>query len=646
VASHADALVILVATLAFACAAAFVVRRKATDDAEELRVAAAAARAVLDNASDALIATGPDGVTVTEWNPAAERLFGWPARDIVGKPLPTVPGQDASLERDRIFERVRNGERPEITTRRRRADGSEILVRIAYSGLTDRRGRFSGWMGVVHDVTEERRQAERARLVERLAEVVGDLNGERDLRHLLRRIAASAAELVSADAAGVIVVEDTGPRLAAVHGLPEGLVGRIIDPGRRTVLDEVLAGGGPVVDPDLGHQVRGPDGRVLRSVAAVPTVVRGEISGTLYVLWEEPGRNATAAELEILSLLAGHAGVALDNASAFERLLAGKEREAAVIAAIADGLAVTAADGTVLSWNPAAAAITDMAADDVVGRTLPFPRGEPGETVDHQLPSGRWIEAVASPIPGTTDQVVDFRDVTEPRALEEAKNLFVAMTGHELKTPLTVISGFAATLLHRWDELDEDRRREALEAIVRRSESLGALIDQLLLVSRAEAGNLRISAAPVDLVPVLKLAGAGYDALSERHRLDLDVPPSLPKVVADAGAVETVIGQLLENAFKYSPDGGTVRITAEPVGDAVAVRVSDEGIGIKDGDRDRIFDRFYQSDGSATRRFGGVGLGLYIVRRLVEAQGGEVTAAPREPQGSTFTFTLPCASWV
>ncbi len=195
-----------------------------------------------------------------------------------------------------------------------------------------------------------------------------------------------------------------------------------------------------------------------------------------------------------------------------------------------------------------------------------------------------------------------------------------------------------------------------MRTIAERAGSLSRLVEQLLLGSRAGADQLPVSNGPFDLGAVLRGAAAAFRPLSDKHVVVADVPAGLPAASGDTMATDIIVGQLLENAFKYSPDGGTVSVRArvvtgegqggEPPGaeDAgggwIEVTVEDEGIGIADGDHERIFDRFFQGEAGDRRRFGGVGIGLFIVRRLAEAQHGEVTASSRPAGGTVMCLRL------
>src|SRR6185437_11843888 len=291
----------------------------------------------------------------------------------------------------------------------------------------------------------------------------------------------------------------------------------------------------------------------------------------------------------------------------------------------ADGIAVLDEDGLVKQWNPAAHRITGMPASEVMGAAPPFPLPEPGERRTHRLDSGRWLDVLCTAFGDGSERVVDFRDVTAAKELEEAKDLFLATTSHELRTPITVVQGFASTLASRWDQLSDGDRRSAVKTIAERAGSLSRLVEQLLLGARAGADQLPVTNVPFDLAGLLRAAVVSFGPLSDKHQVVADVPADLPPAMGDSMATDIIVGQLLENAFKYSPSGGTVTVRARIVDSMIEVDVEDEGIGIAPGDR---------------RRFGGVGIGLYIVRRLAIAQHGTVIAKTRPEGGTIMRLTL------
>ena len=635
----------------------------------------ATARTVIECAADAIVAFSTDR-TVMLWNPAAERMFGWTAAEVVGLEPQIIP-EELKAEHNAVLERVRGGGQISFATRRIRKDRTAIDLRIDTSALIDGSGEVTGWVNVCHQTGEDdvarHYMAERARVVRRLGDVVADMNAQRDLESVLDRIAASLRELTSADAGGFVIIEDHTLRLVSTAGLParlrgrtatlsRSLVGELMQSGKTVMMATGESGG---FDDLIWSALPG-----LHTIALSLSHVAGKPYGALYALYSR--RKLSHVELELLELLAGHAGVALTNAMAFEEVVRQRAHERAVIDGSADGIAVLDAAGLVRQWNPAAHRITEMAAPDVIGKPPPFPLPEPGATVTHKLANGRWLDVLCTALADGEELVIDFRDVTAAKELEEAKDLFLATTSHELRTPITVVQGFASTLASRWDQLADAERLAAVRTIAERAGSLGRLVEQLLLGSRAGADQLPVSNGPFDLGAVLRGAATAFRPLSDKHVVVTGIPADLPAAIGDTMATDIIVGQLLENAFKYSPDGGTVSIRAEVKGEGpggarggpggwsppgreqggsppcaqgagggwIEVTVEDEGIGIADGDHERIFDRFYQGEAGDRRRFGGVGIGLFIVRRLAEAQHGEVTASSRPGGGTAMHLRL------
>ncbi|WP_101787421.1 PAS domain S-box protein [Nonomuraea indica] len=601
------------------------------------------ARAVLAASPNALIALDRDQ-TVLVWTPAAERLFGWSAEEMLGRRAPIVP-DELTAEHNAVLERVRTGGQVTLQTRRLRADGGVIDVRVDTSALVIG-SSVVGYVCEHHPVEAGEAAgvpvARRAQLVRRLTDVVADINAELELSAVLDRIAASLTELTGADGGGFVLIEGERLRLVSTHRLPEtlkgatadlrtSLVGKLLRTGRTVLLES--DGLGDLVWAELSG---------LHTIALGLAAVGGRPYGALYALFadDRPGH----LELELLELLAGHAGIAVGNAMAYQEAIRQRAHERALFDASADGIAVLDREGRVIRWNPAATELTALPAEAVLDLPPPFALPGPGEKLTFRLPNGRWLDVVGAQIEETGEVVVDFRDVTQAKELEEAKDLFLATTSHELRTPITIVRGFASTLDARWDKLTDPERRSAVHTIAERARSLGRLMDHLLLGSRAGADELKVRVEAFDLAERIHAATLGLPGLSDRHRVEVTIPEDLPPVLGDALATEIVLGQLLENAFKYSPAGGLIRVEAWTEEDGVVVVVDDEGVGIAPPDRERIFERFVQVDSGDRRRFGGVGLGLYIVRSLARAQGGDVSAHPRDGGGTRMRLVMGAAS--
>ena len=252
------------------------------------------------------------------------------------------------------------------------------------------------------------------------------------------------------------------------------------------------------------------------------------------------------------------------------------------------------------------------------------------------------------------------RAIAHLREVDQLKSNFLATVSHELRTPLTSIIGFSEMLAKGIAGPLNEEQTEYANTILERGEELLRLITQILEMSKMEMGTMRLSLEPIDLVDVVGRAFSAATIPAERARVHLvqELDPDLPNVLIDPDKVQQVLVNLISNAIKFNRPDGHVLVRAElapmrrpfeedffgeEIADALRVSVSDTGIGIPEDQLGRIFDAFYQVDSSSTREHGGAGLGLSIVRKLIEAHGGEVWAESMLGVGTTFHFTLPIA---
>lgn len=234
--------------------------------------------------------------------------------------------------------------------------------------------------------------------------------------------------------------------------------------------------------------------------------------------------------------------------------------------------------------------------------------------------------------------VMVFHDITELRRLEKVRQDFVANVSHELRTPLSSIKGYAETLLDGAVE-DKGHAREFIGIIHQESDRLANLINDLLDLARIESGNMELSKAPFDVLAVAKRAVESMGGQARAKSIKLGITAFsgvLPLAVGDEFGFRQVLTNLLDNALKYTPEGGGVTISVEAAGGFLQVNVADTGIGISPADIPRIFERFYRVDKARSRNQGGTGLGLSIVKHIVESHGGEVFVESEVGQGSTF----------
>ena len=338
------------------------------------------------------------------------------------------------------------------------------------------------------------------------------------------------------------------------------------------------------------------------------------------------------------------------------------ERHARVLEHVDDGVFLVDDDGFLQHWNPAAHAITGIRPDEALGRqaetVLPgwevvaplIPVGAapgPGSVEAKVVPlelDGRELWLAVSGVSFSDGTVYAFRSLTEERALDELKGEFIATVSHELRTPLAAIYGSAQTLLRTDLELDDSGRKRLLDVIAQEAERLSRIADEILFAGKLDTGQFSLGeqgfdfrTLAQDVVEEMRSAFAAQENIS----IELAVPDTIECVAGDPDKLRQVLINLIDNAVKYSPDGGRIEVAIEPREAGVRIVVKDEGIGIAPPHQRRIFGKFYRVDPDLTRGVGGTGLGLYICRELVRLMEGRLTVSSEEGKGSTFVVDLP-----
>ena len=481
--------------------------------------------AIVQSSDDAIVSATLDGV-ITSWNPAAERLFGWTAREAIGRPVTLIIPEGRRTEEDEALALVGGGDRLEpFETVRVARDGGLVDVSLTMSPVLDAAGRIVGVSRIARDIRERRRE-------------------EIDRNRLAAIVDSSDDAIVSKTLDGTI----TSWNRAAEHlfgwTAPEA-IGRhitlIIPEDRRAEEEEVMA-----------------------------RLRRGE---------------------------------RLDH---FET-------------------ARIAKDGRLLDVSLTVSPVRD-AAGRIVGASK----------IARDISERRRMEDYRSRLLAREQQA---RAAAE--ALNHAKDEFLATASHELRTPLNAIFGWARLLESA--DLDETARQRAVAAIVNSAAAQERLVEDLLDLSRVVTGRLRVDVMPVDLRNVV-------DAALETARpaaMAKDV--ALVATVGDVGSLhgaadrlQQVVWNLVTNAVKFTPRGGRVDVVVRRAGDYAELVVADSGEGISPDVLPHVFDEFCQEDSSPTRAHGGLGLGLTLVKRLVELHGGHVRAeSPGKGKGATFTVALP-----
>ncbi len=404
--------------------------------------------------------------------------------------------------------------------------------------------------------------------------------------------------------------------------------------------------------------------------------------------------------LKLTTMIADYAAVAMENVRLREREMAlwrqaetGRQRLELILSSMAEGLLITDAKGKITLLNTSAHRLLEQAqldlTQDVSLHLLAhtkhiswlhllseiMDRALSGQTViGQELIAGENEDTVpltlsisAAPLYDTSSPdilpigvVAVLNDITASKQIEKLKDEFVSVVSHELRTPLTAIKGYTQHLIRRLErrikrpsqeplpkgianttEQPESYDLRSLHIVQGQAEHLERLVNDLLDLSRVQWGNLHLHVENFYLVNVLAEIIQSTQASAEQHTIFLDIQVQDTQIVADKARVEQVVGNVLDNAVKYSPQGGqiTVRL-AELEGDYL-VSIIDQGIGINPEYLDHIFERFYRVRNVASRQFSGIGLGLYVTRAIIEQHGGRIWVTNNQGLGCTFSFTLP-----
>ena len=609
---------------------------------------------------------GSDGAP-TFVSPQVERLLLYTPDDFVRDPelFGRLVHPD---DRDGVVAEL--AEPPDATGARRSEyrvvsrDGRTIWVRDEAATVLDASGRPLCVQGFISDITAERvAEEERARLRAAEESATAEAHDRQRKADAVARAAAllvasldyrSAAEKVAAvlvrdlaDWCLVDVRDDNGRlrRVAAVRG------------ESRPSLTEPRAEPEAEVQDVVNRQRQEVSERRL----SVPLMSHGRRTlGALTLITEAGGRAYDAHDLAWAQAVAGLLALAIERARLYAEVEA-RGDASRVLTYVGDGVCFLDKSETIRLWNPAAEAITAVAPADAIGQAareaIPgwqeisrrVPVATAGELARAEaLPleterGERWISISGVEFFGGT--VYAFRDITELHALDELQAEFIATASHELRTPLAAVYGAAQTLLRHDFALDDAGRQRFISMIVDESERLGKIVNQILLANQLGVGRVDLVTEPVDAAEVID----GVVESARTHApfnisFDIVIDEPVPPVAADKDMLRQILVNLVENAVKYSPDGGRIAVGARPDNGVARFCVADEGLGIAPEEQERIFEKFYRLDPDMTRGIGGTGLGLYICSELVERMGGRIWVESREAGGSAFFFELPVMS--
>ena len=508
-----------------------------------------------------------------------------------------------------------------------------------------------------------------------LLQISRAMTSQLDLRAVLRLILETATELVGGQVGLIALTQQDGSyKLHASYGLPPQALplvrplfadlpepARNVDPLQWTI---------PNLERRLNQVVR-RIGIPLQQIVALPMTAADNLVGVIYVLRRE-GTAFTMADRRTLSSFAGQAAIAVHNARLYQQVMREKQRLDAIIENSGDGVMILDPEQRITVFNRALAIMTRVPAEEAIGQYCwqvlqlrdrhtdevlvelcsPLSHCQEGERYhiegdfvrddDIRVTLGITYSPLFDSDKNLANIIANVRDITHFREAEEMKSTFISVISHELKTPVALIKGYAGTLRREDAHWDEDTIRESLGVIEEESDRLTHLIDNLLDASRLQAGQMRLDKTDVRMDKMAARMVNEFRTQTSQHAFELDFAHGFAPVQGDEERLRQVMSNLISNAIKYSPNGGQIVISGRQTDDQVYIAVTDQGIGIPAGERDRVFDRFYRVESPLSRRTQGAGLGLYLAKSVVEAHGGRIWVESNAGQGSTFVFTLPC----
>lgn len=510
---------------------------------------------------------------------------------------------------------------------------------------------------------------------EYLLEISRALTAQLDLDTVLSKVLQAATELIGGQGALIAVREPDGRFIIrASRGYPPRLqeyfarlltdIPNQVDPFQFRI---------PGLETKL-QEIAFQTGLPFSQIVALPMRIGNELIGVLLVM-RAYGTAFSTDDRRILASFADQAAIAVHNAQLYQSLAQEKRRLDAILESSADGVMILDPGQRITVFNRALAEITGWSAAEAIGRhhddVIVWARLDTEMDLSRAT-AGGWplaqrrgsktalyvegdlrrrnggvvsVGITYAPLLDREGKLVNIianvRDITRFREADRLKSTFVSVVSHELKTPVATILGYAETLARPDAVWDSGTIRELANVIQEEARRLDRLITDLLDASRIQARALPLKEEEVDLEMLARRVAQRFQPQTDRHEIRVRFPPDFPIVRGDPLRLEQVLNNLVSNAIKYSPNGGTVRIRGQVRPDEVIVTVSDEGIGIPPTEQGRIFDPFYRVDEGPVRQAGGVGLGLYLARAIVEAHGGRIWVESEPGKGSTFAFSLP-----
>ncbi|HMP39649.1 MAG TPA: ATP-binding protein [Roseiflexaceae bacterium] len=503
---------------------------------------------------------------------------------------------------------------------------------------------------------------------ESLLRISRALTAQLDLGSVLDLVIEVAVELLAGSSGLIALREDDGRlHIRAASSVPADLW---------SAFDDLLVT--PLEDRSglqrRLQQVSLATGLPLRHMSALPLIFHQAHVGVIYVFRAALNVAFSAEERDLLVAFADQAAIAVSNARLYQSVLREKQQLDALIEQSADGVMIIDSRWRITTFNRTMEQLTGHARAETTGRPcaevlgICSPQGvniclvdcplqrrpiEPNPVVEGWIEARdgrrRYVQSHYAVQRGSHGEflgaIANVRDITERKIEEEMQNTFISVMSHELKTPVSIIKGYAETMARTDANWGKETFRDGLQVIVEEADRLARQINGLLEISRLQADGMRLDMSEWQLPPLVEQVAARFATQAgEQFTFELRFADDFPAVYGDLERTRTVLENLVSNAVKYSPDGGMIRIAGHVAGNEAVVSVSDQGIGIAPEQQARLFHRFYRVDNRLRRETQGAGLGLFLSRGIVEAQGGRIWVDSQAGRGSRFSFTIPLAT--
>jgi PAS domain S-box-containing protein len=501
------------------------------------------------------------------------------------------------------------------------------------------------------------------------------LSSKLDVKDVLQAVMELATQVVKAEASSLLLLDERtnelyfdvalGSAKESVKQIRlkvgEGIAGWVAKQKQPIIVNDVAK------DSRFTGKVDKASNFKTKSLLAVPLLAKGRLIGVVEAINKKNNQGFSETDKEAFEIFASQSAIAIENARLFSAMMREKEKLNTVFAEMSDGIALLDEGGAVLLLNQAGARLLALAPEQAAGRSFgsglfggfdEFPsstdlKNIQGKTAAFELTRKKGKDLYVSALVHRLEEgagspggyLMMLHDTTEEKREERLKRNFLALVSHKLRTPLTVIVGYAPALVSTSQGLSAFQTK-ALKAIADQGEHLSGLVEKLLRFTTVESENLKLKRAPSSLSPLIKDAVESFEPLPADKKITITIDPSvatLPTVKIDNAHMVEVFKNLVDNAIKFNDKPERkIKISGGKEGKYVLVHIEDNGVGIPTEEFEKIFQKFYQIENSFTGQVPGAGLGLALCRRVVSEMDGTISVKSVIGKGSTFTLRLPC----